>query len=323
LVGWNAQSFKTKLNQLLSIAVSCAALLAGTNAFAVNGSKFPANATPKFVMRFGCHPVNLLASNLKKGKIMITVPASRGIEWLKSAVETVMRYPMQMLVMGLISAVLLGIPFLNLITFLIVPALMAGIQYSARKADAGQMPDIADLFAPLQMPGKIGQLIILVLPGLLLGIVIAVLVFVVMGAAIAAGSVNGAMGGVALIGFIGFVLGLFVYALVFFSISRVTFDNLDAITAMKESLSAVVKNIGAVLVFVACIIAAYLVLVVALMIPILGLLIAIAFSVVAFPVIAVSLYRAYQDVFGVASQQAMPMVPQGYAPPPPPGPPQF
>ena len=250
---------------------------------------------------------------------MRSVDASRGFEWWKSGFETVFKAPAVFLVMGLAW----GIPIVNFITSLLNPALQAGVQQAVRKLDAGQMPEIGDLFSGLQ--SRPGPLIILCLLPIVFGLVILILAFVLGGSAIlaamgsAGGSGNmspaafaGLMGSLGLLFLIAVPLGLVVFAMMFFAVSRIMFDNVGAIDAMKESLAASVKNIGAMLVFVACGFAIWIAGILLMLIPFIG---QILFFTLIYPVIAVAAYRAYLDVF----QPAVAMIGQMPAPPPPPG----
>ena len=250
---------------------------------------------------------------------MRSVDASRGFEWWKSGFETVFKAPAVFLVMGLAW----GIPILNLVASLINPALQAGVQQAARKLDAGQMPEIGDLFSGLQT--RTGPLIILCLLPLVFGIVILILAFVLGGSAIlaaigsAGGSGNmtpagmaGLMGSLGLLFLLAIPLGLAVFAMMFFAVSRIMFDNVPPIDALKESLAASMKNIGAMLVFIACGLAVGIGGALFMIIPFIG---PILFATLIYPVVAVAGYRGYLDVFqpDVAKQGQM------YAPPPPPG----
>ncbi len=250
---------------------------------------------------------------------MRSVEASRGFEWWKSGFETVFKAPAVFLVMGLAW----GIPILNFITTLLNPALQAGVQQAVRKLDAGQMPEVGDLFSGLQT--RAGPLIILCLLPLVFGIVMLILAFVLGGGAIlaaigsAGGSGNispaafaGLMGTIGLVFLIAIPVGLALFAMMFFAVSRIMFDNVNAIDALKESLAASMKNIGAMLVFLACGLAIWLVGFVLMFIPLIG---QILFMTLIYPVISVAAYRAYLDVF----QPDVAKLGQMSAPPPPPG----
>ena len=250
---------------------------------------------------------------------MRSVEASRGFEWWKSGFETVFKAPAVFLVMGLAW----GIPILNIIAGLLNPALQAGVQQAARKLDAGQTPEIGDLFSGLQ--SRAVPLIILCVIPIALMFILLILAFILGGGAILAaiGSASGSngqpnpaalaglLGSIGLVVLIAIPLGLAVFAALFFAVSRVMFDNISPIDAMKESFAASMKNIGAMLVFIACAIAVGIAGALFAIIPILG---PILFATVLYPVIAVAAYRAYIDVF----QPVLGFSGQMPAPPPPP-----
>ncbi len=252
---------------------------------------------------------------------MRAVEASRGFEWWKSGFETVFKAPAVFLVMGLAW----GIPILNIIAGLLNPALQAGVQQAARKLDAGQMPEIGDLFSGLQ--SRAVPLIILCVIPIVLMFVLLILAFILGGGAILAaiGSASGGngqpnpaalaglLGSMGLVFLIAIPLGLAVFAAMFFAVSRVMFDNISPIDALKESFAASMKNIGAMLVFIACAIAIGIAGMLIAIVPIVG---PILFGTVLYPVIAVASYRAYLDVFQPAVAFASNQMP---APPPPPG----
>ena len=232
---------------------------------------------------------------------MRSVEASRGFEWWKSGFETVFKAPAVFLVMGLAW----GIPIVNLIAGLLNPALQAGVQQAARKLDAGQMPEIGDLFSGLQT--RAGPLIVLCVLPIVFGIAILILAFILGGSAILAaiaaaggsGQMNpaalaGLMGSMGLVFLIAIPLGLAVFAAMFFAVSRVMFDNVNVIDALKESFAASIKNIGAMLVFVACAIVVGIGGLLFMIIPFIG---PILFATLVYPVVAVAAYRAYLDVF--------------------------
>ena len=256
---------------------------------------------------------------------MRSVEASRGFEWWKSGFETVFKAPAVFLVMGLAWGIPLFIPFLNLIPSFLNPALQAGVQQATRKLDAGQMPEIGDLFSGLQT--RPGPLIVLCLLPIVFMILILILAFILGGsailAAIAAASGSGQMNPAALMGLMGSMgivfliaipLSLALFAAMFFAVSRVMFDNVGVMDALKESFAASMKNIGAMLVFIACAIVIFIGGALLSIIPVIG---GIVFVTLFYPVIAVASYRAYLDVF----QPAVSMAGSSHmqAPPPPPG----
>jgi uncharacterized membrane protein len=249
------------------------------------------------------------------------VPAGNGVQWLTSAAQLVFKNPAAFLLMGLIIGILSIIPLVNLLTIIAMPALYAGVIYAARKEDSGQPASVGDLFQGFQQPGKIGPLLMLCLPTIALFVVMLILTFVLAGGFIAAlaggqgsSAVMGAGFGAIILLFLLYLVGaIFVGLLMFFSIARVMFDGVDAFSAMKESLSASIKNIGAVLIAGVIIFGAAFVL---MIIPILG---PIAFLIIGMPIVIVTFYCAYKDVFGLEQSMSSPL--QAPQPPMPPRPP--
>jgi hypothetical protein len=247
------------------------------------------------------------------------VPAGNGVQWLTSAAQLVFKKPAAFLLMG----AALGFPIIGGLAMIIFPVWFAGIMYAARKEDSGQKAEFPDLFQGFQQPGRVGPLLLLVLPGLALGIVLVILAFVFVGAALfAAGNQSGAgaaagMGGIALVGLLALAGMFFVSLLMFFSISRVMFDGVDAFSAMKESLNACFKNIGGVILFFLVFFIPYVVAFMLLFwIPFIGQWIV---ATLFFPVLAVGYYQAYKDVFGLEQSMGSPL--QAPEPPMPPRPP--
>ena len=113
------------------------------------------------------------------------------------------------------------------------------------------------------------------------------------------------------------VIGLAVFGLVFFAIPRVAFDDVEPITALKESLAASLANIVPLLVYIAIVIAFGVVLAIVfailMFIPILGWLVGallgLALVIVGLPWSAGISFYAYEDVFGGATAMAPPPAP--------------
>lgn len=251
------------------------------------------------------------------------VDAGRGVEWLKQGVNLIIQNPVAFLVMALILGIIMIIPFLGSLALAVLgPTLMAGLAYAAREQANGRKADIAHLFRGFQEEGRIGQLLLLCLPGIAAGVLVAILAFVLIGGAIlgagaaaSAGSNYGSAGalggGMLILGLISLVVVLAAYSLVIFAIPRVMFDRVEAFAAMKESLAATLANIVPLLVLSVIIFVAYLVCMVLLVIPVLGW---ILWFVILLGFIALNgtlLYLMYRDIFGDASA-----APGGYMPPP-------
>ncbi len=250
------------------------------------------------------------------------VDAGRGVEWLKEAVGIVLKNPAAFLVMGLIVAIGAIIPVLNLVTIIVLPALMAGMAYAAREESQGRKAEIGQLFQGFKEEGRIGPLLMLSLPIIAGMIVSTVLVFVLIGGAIAAlsaasgGSGLGAGAGIggALLGFL-LILGvsLAILALILFAVPRVMFDKVEPFTAMKESLAASLANIVPLLILGVILFVVGLVVGVLSIIPLLGILIMLAFGCFVYAMQGALLYVMYRDIFGDNSA-----APSGYMPPPAP-----
>lgn len=239
------------------------------------------------------------------------VAANRGIEWIKSAFQITMRNPGVFVVIALIIAVLGAIPILNLATIVIGPALYGGFMYAAQKQDRGEMPQIGDVFAAFQIPGKIGPMIMLCLPTVVVAVVLGVLGFVLIGGVFLA-AMNGSsglgaagMGGVALFALLAIVVTLVLAAMMFFAIPRVMLGNIEPIAALKESISAVMANIGAVIIFLAVLFGGFLLGAIVIgWIPIIG---ALVLMLAATTLFTLGSYSAYKDVFGDVAPPPAPM----------------
>ena len=251
-----------------------------------------------------------------------SVDAGRGVVWLGNAFALLMKNPAVLLVMALILAVFQAIPVLNFALVFIGPALFGGYLYAMREQDQDRPAEIAQLFAAFQIPGKIGNMLLLCVPGLVVSVVCSLLVFVfisgaVLGAALGSGSGNsmGLMAGVGLGGLIaaliilGFVLAL--YAVLFFAVPRVMFDEVEPFTAMTESVSACLANLGAMLLVGVAVLFAGMVSF--LILGFLGMIGLVLWGVAFWAMAAAVSYVSYKDVFGVRDMNVL-------TPPPPPPP---
>jgi hypothetical protein len=232
-----------------------------------------------------------------------TVEAGRGVQWLSSAVALTMKNPGVFLVIALIFAVMQAVPVVMLV---IGPALFGGFIYAMREQDQGRTAEVGQLFIAFQIPGKIGPMLVLCIPGIIATAVIVVMLFVFLGSAIMGIALGGTQDqGAGLLAGLGVGAILFVliavcvafaaYALLFFAIPRVMFDGVDPVAAMKESIAASLANFASLLVFsiVFCL-GALVALVVLFFIPILGLIVwGLGLSVLG----AASTYVAYKDIF--------------------------
>lgn len=263
------------------------------------------------------------------------VPAANGLKWLADAVTLILKNPAPFALMGLLPAVLAMVPLLGNVGLLVLgPALFGGIMYAAREQQAGRAADFKHLFQVFQQEGKLGPMLMLCLPAVFAAAVLAILAFVVVGGALlGAGVSNSGGSSTALglgLGFGGLVFALLAiavmlatYALTFFATPRVMFDEIEPITAMKESLQACLANIGAFLVFMLVLGGAAMLLgFVLAFIPLLGML---ALYTALFPVSAVGVYLGWRDVYGHRITQEFPaqatqdLPPQDVPPKPPVG----
>jgi len=237
------------------------------------------------------------------------VDAGRGVEWLKQSVQLLLKNPAPFALMGLMMAVLMAVPVLGGLALLILgPALYAGFMVAARNQESGAPVEFTQLFAAFQQEGKLPKMLALCLPAVAAMIVLGILAAVVIGGAMLGGGLSAASGSdafaLAALGgggivfvLLALVVGFLTYALVFFAIPRVMFDDVEPFAAMKESFSAVIANIGAVLVYMALVLVVYIVLAITIG-NVSALLLQIVAGVVVVPVIAVAVYRSYRDVFG-------------------------
>jgi hypothetical protein len=242
------------------------------------------------------------------------VEAGKGIEWIKSAFNIVMRNPGVFVVIALIIGVLGAIPIINLAMIVIGPALYGGFMYAAHRQDNGETPEIGDVFAAFKIPGKAGPMLMLCLPSIAAAIVLGVLGFILVGGALMAamsgsGGLGAAgMGGILLFGVLALAVALLVGAMMFFAIPRVMLDNVEPIAALKESVSAVLANIVAVLLFfVVMFVGVFVLAIVVGWIPLVGALVLMLATSIVF---TLGSYSAYKDVFANSGVV--------YAPPPAP-----
>src|SRR5690606_20736762 len=121
--------------------------------------------------------------------------------------------------------------------------------------------DFTHLFQAFNAPGKLPKLLVLCLPGIAGGILIGILAVIFIGGALigagvsASSNPNAAMaagmgGGFILFMLLTLAIAVFVYALTFYATPRVMLDNMEAVPAMRESLSACKANIGALALYI-------------------------------------------------------------------------
>lgn len=256
-----------------------------------------------------------------------SVPAGRALDWVVEGSKALMVNPMMYVGMSLLVIISNFIPLVNMIVGLGLPIIQAGVLYALREQARGREVKFEYLFAGFTTEGKLVPLILLCLPALAAGVLIVVLMFIFLGGAIfglAAGSQGNDVstgasifaGGSVIIGILLMIaVGVIVGAAMFFAVPRVMFDDVDPISALKESLSACLQNIGALLMLVAI---GFGILIVCL-IPILGWALALLLVCVGIAWSCSIQFQAYCDVFG--DNAADPMLSAPYAPPSAPSPP--
>lgn len=230
------------------------------------------------------------------------VEAGRGINWWSEAWALFMKNPGMWIVLALILLVILVvlsvIPLLgSLAASLLLPVFAGGWMLAARKLETGGTLEVGDLFVGFK-GDKLTPL--LVLGGLLL---VATVLIVLAAGALGFGAVMGTMAGgahrsaggmLAAMGagmlalLVGMALGLLVAMALWFAPALVVFRNVAPVDALKASFSASLKNVVpfllyGVIYFIAAIVAS------------------IPFGlgwVVLVPVVLLTVYVSYKDVFG-------------------------
>lgn len=230
------------------------------------------------------------------------VDAGRGVSWWTDAWALFTKSALLWIALGLILFVILIalglIPLLGaLAASLIVPVFVGGWMLAARKVDGGGTLEVGDLFACFR-GDKLTPLIVL---GALLLAAVVVIGLVAgalgMGAVfgMAAGGANRSMGGVmAAIGagmlavVISLALGLLITMALWFAPALVVFKGTPPVDAMRASFAASLKNIVPFLLFGIIYIVA-------------AIVASIPFGlgwVVLAPVLILTAYTSYKDVFG-------------------------
>lgn len=223
----------------------------------------------------------------------VTVPAGSGMSWITSGYSNHFKgnagaWIGAVVVLFIISV----IPFLNMITSLIMPVFVGGLMLGARAQDEGEDFRFSHLF--LGFKQNTGQLILFSVL-----FIVSIIVLVVVGSLIMGGSMM-LIGGMGEMGGtppdpMAMLLPMLVMMLFFFPLmmaywfapALITIDNLSAITAMKLSFIGCLKNVLPFLIYGIVL----MVLMFVAMIPLgLGLL-------VLMPVMYASMYTAYRDIY--------------------------
>lgn len=96
---------------------------------------------------------------------MRKLPASRSLEWIRTALSCVGARPMVFVTMGLVMLMIAMLPVLGtLIMLLLGPALTAGLIHAAREQSQGRMPQVGQLFRVFQDGERVASYIALCLP---------------------------------------------------------------------------------------------------------------------------------------------------------------
>lgn len=247
------------------------------------------------------------------------VDASRGIEWIRSAAELLLKNPAPFAMMGLILAVIGLVPLIGAFAILVLgPALYGGLVFAAARQERGEPIEVGTLFEAFRQDGKIGRMVMLCLPNvalLLVVIVLAVVALVGFGLAAAftaaanSGEIPSAQALLASVGIGGLMtfalilipLALAVAALLFLSISRVMLQDVEPFAAMKQSFKACLDNIGAFLIAVISI-GVLRLLIMMLIGTVSGVLGALIVGVVVEPLLAATGYKAFRDLYGGSAE---------------------
>lgn len=253
---------------------------------------------------------------------MRKVDAGRAVQWIVGAFELSFRNPAMFWGMGALVGLMALLPLVNLALIVIGPALLGGIAYAAREQSEGRPVEFPQLFQAFRSSDRTGPMLLLCLPWIGAAVVVGVLMMLFLGGAILA-AFSGAEGSwvglvVALLVLlpIGIVLGLLVFALLFFAVPRVLFDGLEAFGAMRESLRIALDNWSAMLVYV---VVMFVLMVAVSAVSLLVLfvfppLVSLVSGAVGYTIGGIATYLAYRDVFGGASSVGSPSI----GPPQPP-----
>jgi uncharacterized membrane protein len=226
-----------------------------------------------------------------------TVDAGRGVGWWTESWALFLKNPGMWVIYGVLLFVIyvvLGfIPIIGgLAASLLSPVFIGGWLLAARKAEGGGTLEIGDLFEGFK--AKVQPLVIL---GALLLVAMLVLTLVVgaLGFGTAMGVMSGSGGGMAMAMGAGMVtmlvmlvLGFFIGVAFWYAPALVVFRDVPPIDALKASVSASLKNVVAFLLYGAIFFVAAIVASIPFM---LGWIVLI-------PVMVLSVYVSYKDVFG-------------------------
>jgi uncharacterized membrane protein len=224
------------------------------------------------------------------------VAAGNGWQWIVDAWGLFKRQPgtwIAILVVFLVLVILLNfVPFVGgLAAALLAPVFAGGIVRGCQEVNDGGALEIGHLFAGFKE--NTGRLVMIGVFNLVAWIVIMLVIYVLIGASMSAlmmggGDPSAAAGApVLLAGLIALALSIPVYMALWFAPALVTLNDFEPVQALKTSFSACLKNIVPYLVYGVILFA----LAIVASIPAgLGWL-------VLGPVLAISVYTAYRDIF--------------------------
>jgi uncharacterized membrane protein len=234
-----------------------------------------------------------------------TVDPGRGLAWWTEAWALFMRSAVLWVALGLILivvfAVISMVPLLGAVaTALLTPVFFGSWMQAAHKVDAGGVLEVADLFSAF----KGAQLTPLIVLGALFAAATVVIFLVagVLGAGAVFGMFHGGMHqsgtgllaglGVGLMAMLFFLaFGLLATAAIWFAPALVVFRNITPVDALKASFAAVFRNWLPFLVYGVIEI-------------VLAIVASIPFALgwlVLMPVLMLTAYVSYRDVFGTAA----------------------
>jgi len=229
------------------------------------------------------------------------VGAGRGIDWWREGWALFMKNPVLWGVLGLIlmvvMVVLSAIPLLGAIAAaVLMPVFLGSWMLAARKVEGGGELEVGDLFVCFKQ--HFNPLVVLGALLLAAGVVISIVAWTLGAGAVMglfAGGMHGSMGGMmAAMGtglvavLLMMVLGMVIGMVFWFAPGLVVFRGVPPVDALKASFAASLKNIVpfvlySVVYFVAAIVA--------------SLLFGLGWLVLV-PVLLLTVYASYRDVFG-------------------------
>lgn len=235
------------------------------------------------------------------------VSAGNAIQWFSNAINLLMKNLATFIIMALITAAIGLINFIPVLGLIAVaflsPALYGGYVYAANKQFNGEQAQIGDLFAAFTQPEKLKPMLTLGVP-----VGAAALLFFLLNtlgvlSTISSGT-SAVIVAVLITMSISAVLYAVAYTFVFYAIPRVMLEGVEPVQAMKDSVAAILGNIPAMLVFGLLYFFGTAILG---FIPVLGWLVLL---LVAQPIIGLSLYFAYRDIFGLGNMAGSALPPQ-------------